>query len=57
MEKIPRRRKKVRVSKEPPGGFLMRRSKNQRIKRTRRRTRKSEWERGRLKDPTKSPRR
>jgi len=57
MEKIPRRKKKVSVNKEPPRGFLMRRSKNQRIKRTGRRTRKPEWERGRLKDPIKSPRR
>jgi hypothetical protein len=57
MEKVPRRRKKVSVSKEPPRGFLMRRSKNQRIKRTGRRTRKSEWERGRAREPMKSPRR
>jgi hypothetical protein len=57
MEKIPRRRKKVSVSREPPRGFLMRRRKNQRIKRTGRRKRRSEGERGRWKDPMKSPRR
>jgi hypothetical protein len=57
MEKIPRRRKKVSVSREPPRGFLMIRRKNQRIKRTGRRKRRSEGERGRWKDPMKSPRR
>jgi hypothetical protein len=57
MEKIPRRRKKRSVSNEPPRGFLMRRNKNQRIKRTGKRMRRSEGERGRLKEAMRSPRR
>jgi hypothetical protein len=57
MEKIPTSRKKLSVSSDPPRGFLMRRRKNQRIKRIGRRTRKTEWEKGRLREPMKRPRR